>query len=127
MVANYSNYGYNNPYTYQQRFISPLKIYPVSNIMEANATPVESLDPVFFYNKAENVIYKKQINATGAAPIQTYKLNTTEQPEIKQLNPYESDFEKINDSIISLSNKLDELINPSQIEEERIDEKKGRK
>lgn len=133
MVMNYQNYGmngYSNPYVHQQRFVAPLKIYLVSNILEANATPVEGLDPIFFFNKAENVIYKKQIDNTGAAPIQVYKLSVMEQPtnETKQLNPYENDFKTINESINILSNKLDKLINPSPLEEfEETNEKKGKR
>jgi hypothetical protein len=127
-MQNYGMNGYYNPYN-QQRF-TPLKIYSVSNIMEATATPVENLDPIFFFNRSENVIYKKQIDGTGAAPIQVYKLSVVEQPtnETKQSNPYENDFKTINESINILSNKLDKLINPLPPEEfEDINEKKGKR
>ena len=110
MTYGYNNYG--NPYQQQSQMrFSPIKIYPVSNIMEANATPVDSLEPVFFYNKAENVIYKKQIDGTGAAPIQIYKLQIVEQTE--QPDPFKS----IND-------RLDGLYKLLQPKEE---ETKGKK
>lgn len=92
-----------NPY-YQQRF-SPLKIIPVSNILEANATPVDSLEPVFFYNRAENVIYKKQIDGTGAAPIQIFKTDSKPDIEIldeKQVNILDEKFKSVNDRLDGL-------------------------
>lgn len=42
------NYGYNPYLQHNQQRFSPIKIFPVSNIMEANATPVDSLEPIFF-------------------------------------------------------------------------------
>ena len=64
-MQNYIGYqgynNYNNYPQYQQQRINFLKMIPVSNIMEANATPVNDLEPVFFFNRAENVVYKKQI------------------------------------------------------------------
>ena len=105
-----NNYGYNPylPQQNQQRFFNGLKIYSVSNIMEANATPVENLEPVFFYNKAENVIYKKQIDGTGAAPIQTFKLSLTPIEEEKQSNIYEDNFKAINDRLDDIEKLLEE-------------------
>lgn len=108
-MQNYGfNYGLNgagyNPYAPQfqnQARANALKILPVSNIMEANATPVNDLEPVFFFNRAENVIYKKQIDSTGAAPIQTFKLDLLEKEEVKK--PFEEDFKAINE-------RLDELV-----------------
>lgn len=79
-------YPFQQQYPYQR--INQLRIIPVSNIMEANATPVESYDPIFFYNKAENVIYKKQIDSTGAAPIVVYKLEQIKQPEVQKEPDY---------------------------------------
>ena len=105
-----NNYGYNPylPQQNQQRFFNGLKIYSVSNIMEANATPVENLEPVFFYNKAENVIYKKQIDGTGAAPIQTFKLSLTPIEEEKQSNIYDDNFKAINDRLDGIEKLLEE-------------------
>lgn len=108
-MQNY--YGFN-PYMQQQRGGNQgLRIFPVSNILEANATPVENLDPVFFYNRAENVIYKKQIDGTGAAPIQVFKLQLAQEPisEVKtaeSINTYEKDFKAINDRLDELKNLL---------------------
>ena len=113
------NYGYN-PYFQQhnqQRF-SPIKIFPVSNIMEANATPVDSLEPIFFYNKAENVIYKKQIDNTGAAPIQIFQLAHA-QDDLSMsksdlgINYHEKEFKAINDRLDGLY----EILKPHQEEE----------
>lgn len=129
MSMNYGNY---NPYLQQMR-VTPLKMIPVSNIMEANAMPVDTLDPVFFFNRAENVVYKKQIDNTGAAPIQIFKLELPQSPkneekQVPNINPYEKDFKTINESINVLSNKLDKLINPLPSEEfEDIDKKKGKR
>lgn len=108
-MQNY--YGFN-PYLQQQRVNNQgLRIFPVSNILEANATPVENLDPVFFYNRAENVIYKKQIDGTGAAPIQVFKLQLAQEAisEVKpaeSINTYEKDFKAINDRLDELKNLL---------------------
>lgn len=118
------NYGMNGYYnSYAQRF-SPLKIYSVSNIMEANATPVENLDPIFFFNRSENVIYKKQIDGTGAAPIQIYKL-AEPQHEISNentsanVNTYEENFKALNDKIDGLYKFFEE--------EEITEDRKGKK
>lgn len=103
------NYPYN-PYMpqAQQRFmnVGALKTYAVSNIAEANATPVDNYEPVFFYNKAENVIYKKQIDGTGAAPIQTFKLDLNPVKEEKHINSYENDFKAINDRLDGIEKLL---------------------
>ena len=109
---------------YQPRF-NPLKIFPVSNIMEANATPVDSLEPLFFFNKAENVIYKKQIDGTGAAPIQTYKLQPAEEElsgvkKENSINMYADNFKSINERLDGLY----ELLNKPQ---EDIEEKRSKK
>ena len=84
-----------------------MKIYSVSNILEANATPVENLDPIFFFNRSENVIYKKQIDGTGAAPIQIYQLAepqraTTNANTSANINTYEENFKALNDKIDGL-------------------------
>lgn len=119
------NYGMNGYYnSYAQRF-SPLKIYSVSNIMEANATPVENLDPIFFFNRSENVIYKKQIDGTGAAPIQIYKL-AEPQHEISNenasanINSYEENFKAVNDRLDVLQKSLDDYV-------QKMEEKGGKK
>lgn len=106
------NYPYN-PYIQpqaQQRFMnmSALKTYAVTNIAEANATPVDNYEPVFFYNKAENVIYKKQIDGTGAAPIQTFKLDLSPVKEEKGINTYEENFKAINDRLDGIERLLEE-------------------
>ena len=90
----------------QQRFVSPLKIYAVSNILEANATPVENLEPVFFYNKAENVIYKKQIDGTGAAPIQTFRIDLTPMEEEKPIKNFDDKFNAINNRLDNIEKIL---------------------
>ena len=106
------NYGMNNfnPYLHQQRFIG-LRMMPVSNIMEANSTPVDSLEPVFFYNKAENVIYKKQIDNTGAAPIQIFKLDNAEHDlnggkSDLGVSNYEENFKAINERLDALTEMI---------------------
>ena len=127
------NYGYN-PYLQQMR-VAPLKMIPVSSIMEATAMPVDSLDPVFFYNRAENVIYKKQIDNTGAAPIQIFKFQPAQQPISNEntstnTNPYEKDFKGINDKIEVLQKTFDDYIKSQNEYEEEIEEvehKKGSK
>jgi hypothetical protein len=122
-MQNYGMNGYYNPYN-QQRF-TPLKIYSVSNIMEANATPVENLDPIFFFNRSENVIYKKQIDGTGAAPIQIYKL-AEPQHEISNentsanINSYEENFKAVNDRLDILQKSFDDYV-------QRFEEKGGKK
>ena len=104
-MQNYGMNGYYNPYN-QQRF-TPLKIYSVSNIMEANATPVENLDPVFFFNRSENIIYKKQIDSTGAAPIQIYKLA---EPQHENLNENtQIDVSYYDEKFNALNERLDTL------------------
>ena len=122
MAYNFANCGQYN--VYQPRY-SPIKIYPVSNIMEANATPVDNLEPLFFFNKAENVIYKKQIDGTGAAPIQIYKLQPTGEDlsgvkKESNINCYAEDFKTINERLDGLY----ELLNKSQDE---IEDRRGKK
>ena len=125
------NYGYN-PYLQTQMRLTSLKILPVSNIMEANSTPVESFDPMFFYNRAENVIYMKQLNQTGAAPIQTFKLQLPEQSisngnKPADVNPYEKDFKGLNDRIDVLQKTFDDYIKSQNEEEDIYENKKGSK
>lgn len=131
MSMNYGNY---NPYLQQMR-VTPLKMIPVSNIMEANAMPVDTLDPVFFFNRAENVVYKKQIDNTGAAPIQIFKLELPQSPkneekQVPNINPYEKDFKGINDKIEMLQKTFEDYIksqNEYEEDVEVIEHKKGNK
>ena len=123
------NYPYN-PYLQpqpQQRLmnISSLKTYAVTNIAEANATPVENYEPVFFYNKAENVIYKKQIDGTGAAPIQTYKLDLSPVNEEKSINNYENDFKAINDRLDGIEKLLQEQKGKINVSTDANDDKQN--
>lgn len=69
--------------------------------------PVDSLEPIFFYNRAENVIYKKQIDSTGAAPIQIFKMSMTGQADLNEtgqgsINTYEENFKALNDRLDGL-------------------------
>lgn len=113
-MQNYNGFNgynhYNNYPQYQQQRINFLKIIPVSNIMEANATPVNDLEPVFFFNRAENVIYKKQIDNTGAAPIQIFKLETIE--ETQKENPIETKLNLIDERL----NSIETLLKPVEKE-----------
>lgn len=106
---NYGPYNYPN-YQHQPQRFSGLKIIPVSNIMEANATPVNDLEPVFFFNRAENVIYKKQIDNTGAAPIQTFKMEILEQTPKE--NPIETKLSLIDERL----NNIETLLKPTEKE-----------
>ena len=109
---NYTNYGF--PQYQQPQFQRPvqmLRIFPVSNIMEANSTPVDGFEPIFFYNRAENVIYMKQMLADCSAPIQIFKLQPSEQPltnekDKKDINIYADNFKAINERLDGLYNLL---------------------
>ena len=106
-------YGYNNLqpqpnyFNQQQNFNTTF----VSDITEAIATkPDVTGKPLFFYNKANEEIYIKQYDNTGAAPIKIYKLVI--QKEEAQTNPYLEKFK-------SLDHKLDDikkLLTPEIIE-----------
>lgn len=110
-MQNFNGFNpYGNYPQYQTQRYSGLRIIPVSNIMEANATPVSDLEPVFFFNRAENVIYKKQIDNTGAAPIQVFKLEIQEQTS--QENPIESKLNLIDERL----NTIEELLKPTEKE-----------
>ena len=116
-------YPFQQQYPYQQRMpmpINQLRIMPVSNIMEANATPVEGFEPMFFYNRAENVIYMKKLNQFGAAPIQTFKLETSEQVlmnenDKKDINLYQNHFDSINEKLDGLY----QLLKPVEVKKEK--------
>lgn len=103
-MQNFNGYNGFNPYNsypgYQPPRMNGLKIIPVSNIMEANATPVNDLEPIFFYNRAENLIYKKQIDNTGAAPIQTFKLDISE--DRNKENPLETKLVTIDERLSNI-------------------------
>lgn len=73
----------------------------VSDITEATATkPDITGKPLFFYNKANEEIYLKQYDNTGAAPIKVYKLLI--EPTENKPNPFEEGFK-------SIDNKLNEI------------------
>lgn len=133
-MMNYTNYGFPQ-YQPQQRMntIQPpsSRMFFVSNILEANAMPVNDLEPVFFYNRAENVIYKKQIDSTGAAPVQIFKLEPAQtqisgDKKENNINPYESNFKAISDELGSLSSKIDKLLQTPEPTVE-VDEKNKRR
>lgn len=108
---------YQQPQSYQ------LKMIPVSNIEEANATPVDTLNgfPSFFYNKAQNEIYLKQFNnVSGGAIFQIYKLQVAENPT-RQVDPYEAQFRAINEKIDGLYS----LLKPTDSERFIPKKKKG--
>ena len=116
-MQNYNGYQgynhYNNYPQYQQQRMNFLKMIPVSNIMEANATPVNDLEPVFFFNRAENIVYKKQIDNTGAAPTQMYKLEISD--ETQKENPIETKLNLIDERL----NSIEELLKPVEKEGKR--------
>lgn len=114
-MMNYNN-GYNpNAWMNTQNNFMPqqsvLNGSYVSNISEAIATkPDITGKPLFFYNKAGEEIYIKQYDATGNAPVKTYKL-VVENVET-QSNPYLESFKL-------LDSKLDDikkLLTPEIIE-----------
>ena len=107
-LANMEQQAYQQSQVYQQPQSYQLKMTPVSNIEEANATPVDTLNgfPSFFYNKAQSEIYMKQFNnVSGGAIFQTYKLQTPENP-MKSVDPYEEQFKSINEKIDGLYSLL---------------------
>lgn len=110
------NYGGYNQYIpqYQNMFNqnqTGMNTTFVSDIAEAIATkPDVTGKPLFFYNKANEEIYLKQYDNTGAAPIKTYKLVITK--EETQTNSYLESFKL-------LDHKLDDikkLLTPEVIE-----------
>ena len=118
-MMNYTNgYGYN-PYStpqfngLQNQYQQPQStIMFVSNVAEAIATkPDVTGKPLFFYNKADEEVYIKQYDNTGAAPVKTYKL------VIENIEPQDN---HIANSIKGLNQKLDDikrLLTPEIIEE----------
>lgn len=124
-LANMEQQAYSQVPNYQQTQSYQLKMIPVSNIEEANATPVDTLNgfPSFFYNKAQNEIYMKQFNnVSGGAIFQIYKLQMAENPT-KQADPYEVQFRAINEkidglySILKPNNSEDFIQNKKKIED----------
>lgn len=103
MTMNYGGYNQYMP-QYQNMFNqnqASLNTSFVSDIAEAIATkPDLTGKPLFFYNKANEEIYLKQYDNTGAAPVKTYKLVI--QKEEPQTNPYLESFK-------SLDHKLDDI------------------
>ena len=88
-----------------------MKIIPVSNKDEANATPVDLVSgiPTFFYNKGTNEIYLKQFDvANGTAILKTYKEETAEQPK-KETPNYKQDLNYIKDGIDGLYKLKDSI------------------
>lgn len=82
------------------------RILPVSNIEEANATPVDlSGNPLFFFNRATKEIYMKQLDQTGAAPLISFALKPQEsqiklsQEQTKPVYDFQSDLRKLNDKV----------------------------
>jgi len=125
-MMNYNN-GFGNPYYnpqingIQNQFSTPQSFSTifVSNIAEAIATkPDVTGKPLFFYNKADEEIYIKQYDNTGAAPVKTYKL------VVENIEPQQN---PILDSIKSLDNKINDikkLLTPEIIDDT---DKRGRK
>lgn len=115
--GNY-NYGYNLPQNqYQNLFNQPQTqiqqpvITFVSDIAEAIATKPDVMGkPLFFYNVANDEIYKKQYDNTGSAPVKTYKIII--ENNVPANNP-------VLDSIKVLDNKISDikkLLTPDVIE-----------
>lgn len=105
MVMNYGGYNqfvpqYQNMFSQNQNQMGANTVF-VSDIAEAIATkPDITGKPLFFYNKANEEIYVKQYDNTGAAPVKTYKLFVETQEE--KPNPLLENFK-------SLDNKLDDI------------------
>jgi len=107
---------FNSPYPFNQYFnnqpqYNSGKILFVSSIEEAKATPADMLgNPLFFYNKANNCVYIKQTDATGAAPIREYQLvKPPEQASVP--NPLEQELRAIHERLEELNKKLDKPVN----------------
>lgn len=124
------NYGQFNPMlTAQQRLAQMEAQYPqftqpaqgnqpigfktiqVSNINEANATPVDMTgNPLFFYNKGKGEIYLKQFNLQDDSAIfQTYRLtqNPTGNESISTgVNMSEKQYMVLNDKLDALYSML---------------------
>lgn len=82
------------------------RILPVSNIEEANATPVDlSGNPLFFFNRATKEIYMKQLDQTGAAPLISFALKPQEsqiklsQEQTKPTYDFQNDLRKLNSKV----------------------------
>lgn len=103
----YFNQGIQQGITPQQGYRTVL----VSNIDEANATPVDSSGTIFFYNRSQNEVYLKQIDATGSAPLQKFILASTVTSEkpVKSVS-YDKDFKTLNEKIDGLQSSFDSYI-----------------
>lgn len=122
-LANMEQQAYQQAQSFPQAQTYQFKMMLVSNIEEANATPVDTLNglPSFFYNKSQNEIYMKQFNSvSGGAIFQTYKLQMVENPA-KQADPYEAEFRAINEKIDGLYS----LLKPTDSERFMPKKKKG--
>lgn len=82
------------------------RIIAVSNIEEANATPVDLYgNPLFFFNRATKEIYMKQTDQTGAAPLITFIMKPQEQQiklsqeQTKPAYDFQSDLRKLNNKV----------------------------
>lgn len=82
------------------------RVILVSNIEEANATPVDlSGNPLFFFNRATNEIYMKQLDQTGAAPLISFVLKPQEsqiklsQEQTKPVYDFQNDLRKLTDKV----------------------------
>lgn len=82
------------------------RIIPVSNIEEANATPVDlSGNPLFFFNRATREIYMKQLDQSGAAPLVSFILKPQEsqiklsEQQTKPAYDFQNDLKKLNEKI----------------------------
>nr|DAE46878.1 MAG TPA: hypothetical protein [Caudoviricetes sp.] len=115
MYNHYQNM-YPNMYAspYQERLVTmeqqnqsnQFRMMLVSNIEEANATPVDTLNgiPSFFYNKATDEIYMKQFNSvSGGAIFHIYK--------------HQASASKADDPLKAINEKIDglyELLKPKK-------------
>lgn len=131
-------------YTPQQQSIStqppilqPMsKVVPVSNKDEANAYQVDLIygQPTFFYNKSKNEIYVKKFDVqNGNAIFKTYgemqsenTPKTDEQPSVN-INPYQDEFNRLNEGINSLHRMIAKLQENKQEEIIEVEPKKVKK
>lgn len=101
-----------------QQNINPQQGYrtvQVSNIDEANATPVDSSGTIFFYNRSQNEVYLKQIDASGSAPLQKFVLASTVANEKPTKVSYDKDFKTINEKLDELQSSVNNFIKPEEV------------
>lgn len=100
-----------------QQSIAPQQGYRtilVSNIDEANATPVDSSGTIFFYNRSQNEVYLKQIDASGSAPLQKFVLASTVVAEKPTKVSYDKDFKTINEKLDELQTSVNSFVRPEE-------------